>query len=73
MRVKTSVTLSEEIIHALDAAGGNRSRLVEEAVREYLARRQRLRRDARELEILNRHADRLNREMEDVLAYQDEP
>jgi metal-responsive CopG/Arc/MetJ family transcriptional regulator len=72
MRVKTSVTLPEEIVQALDAAGANRSRLVEEAVREYLARRERLRRDARELEVLNRHADRLNREMEDVLAYQDE-
>jgi len=72
MKVKTSVTLSEEIVHAIDAVGANRSRVIEEAVREYLLRRQRQRRDSRDLEILNRHAERLNREIEDILAYQDE-
>lgn len=73
MRVKTSVTLSGETIRALDKAAGpnsNRSRLIEEAVRDYLARRQRAAREARDLAILNRSADRLNREVRDVLEYQ---
>ncbi len=73
MRVKTSVTLSEETLRALDKAavtGANRSRLIEEAVREYLGRRARAARDARDLEILNRSATGLNREVQDVLEYQ---
>jgi len=39
-------------------------------VRDYLARRQRAAREARDLAILNRSADRLNREVRDVLEYQ---
>jgi len=73
MRVKTSVTLSEETLRALEKAAvpnSNRSRLIEEAVRDYLARRQRAAREARDLVILNRSADRLNREARDVLEYQ---
>lgn len=73
MKVKTSVTLSEDLVRALDKAAGktaNRSRLLEIAAREFLARRARAARDARDLEILNRSADDLNREVADVLAYQ---
>jgi metal-responsive CopG/Arc/MetJ family transcriptional regulator len=76
MRVKTSVTLAEETVRAIDEIAGHgtsRSRVIEEAVIEHLERRRRARRNARDLEILNRHADRLNREVEDVLAYQAEP
>jgi metal-responsive CopG/Arc/MetJ family transcriptional regulator len=70
MKVKTSVTLSEEIVRAIDEIGGNRSRVIEEALSEYLVRRERQQRDARDLDILNRHAASLNREVEDALAYQ---
>jgi len=76
MRRKTSVTLAEETVAAIDemaTAGKNRSRIIEEAVNEYLERRERELRDRRDLEILNRHAERLNREVEDILAYQAEP
>ena len=76
MKLKTSVTLSEETVRAIDEVagrGGNRSRVIEEAVVEYLVRRSRERREARDLEILNRNAERLNREVEDVLAHQAEP
>ena len=38
--------------------------------REYLARHNRAAREARDLAILNENADELNREMEDVLAFQ---
>jgi metal-responsive CopG/Arc/MetJ family transcriptional regulator len=73
MRVKTSVTLPEELLRSLDrAAGGriNRSRLVELAVRQLLEARTRAARDARDVEIIDRHADLLNREAADVLQYQ---
>jgi metal-responsive CopG/Arc/MetJ family transcriptional regulator len=48
----------------------SRSRLIEDAARESLARRARAAREARDLAILNEAADALNREMDDVLAYQ---
>jgi metal-responsive CopG/Arc/MetJ family transcriptional regulator len=73
MRVKTSVTIDERVLKAIDkrtTPARSRSRVLEEAAREYLARRARMEREARDLEILNEKADALNREMEDVLAYQ---
>jgi metal-responsive CopG/Arc/MetJ family transcriptional regulator len=73
MRIKTSVTLDREVIVALDRESGetsSRSRLIEQAILEFLDRRRRAARDARDLEILNRNARRLNKEMADVLEYQ---
>jgi predicted transcriptional regulator len=76
MKVKTSVTLSEETLRAVDklaGKGGSRSRIIEQAILELVARRERARRDRRELELLNESADELSEEMADVLAYQVEP
>jgi metal-responsive CopG/Arc/MetJ family transcriptional regulator len=73
MRVKTSVTIDEKVLRAIDRATSrsrSRSRILEDAAREFLARRARAAREARDLEILNSTADALNREMDDVLAYQ---
>lgn len=73
MKQKTSITLSPEALEAVDRIAGpdsNRSRVIERAVRELAARLRREEREAKDLEILNRIADRLNEEMEDVLAYQ---
>ena len=73
MRVKTSVTMDEGLLRAIDKAtrrGRSRSRVIEDAAREYLAGRARAAREARDLQILNAVADALNREMEDVLAHQ---
>lgn len=73
MKVKTSVTIDEHLLKAIDKAttrGRSRSRVIEDAAREFLARRARAAREARDLAILNESADALNREMEDVLAYQ---
>jgi hypothetical protein len=47
-----------------------RSRVIEQAVLEFVERRRRQSRERRDLKILNRSADRLNREIEDVLAFQ---
>jgi metal-responsive CopG/Arc/MetJ family transcriptional regulator len=73
MRVKTSVTIDEGVLKAIDKTttrSRSRSRVIEDAAREFLARRARAAREARDLAILNDSADALNREMEDVLAYQ---
>jgi metal-responsive CopG/Arc/MetJ family transcriptional regulator len=73
MRVKTSVTIDESVLRAIDKATTrtrSRSRVIEDAAREFLARRARTAREARDLQILNSAADALNREMEDVLAFQ---
>jgi predicted transcriptional regulator len=75
MKVKTSITLSPETLRAVDRLAGkrhSRSTIIEHAVREYVARRERRQRDARDLEILDAAADELDREMSDVLAYQDD-
>ena len=76
MKIKTSITLSPDTLRAIDELAGdtsNRSRVIERAVREFIARHQRAIRDQRDFEILNRAADGLNREAEDVLSYQVEP
>lgn len=73
MKVKTSITLSAELIKAIDKLlgdNGNRSDLVEKALRAYLLDRERQIRDARDLFTLNQHAEKLNKEARDVLSYQ---
>ena len=73
MKVKTSVTLSEDLLAQVDRlldGKASRSALLEQALREFLANRKRRKRDARDLEILNSHADELNREAAEVLEYQ---
>jgi metal-responsive CopG/Arc/MetJ family transcriptional regulator len=73
MKVKTSVTLSEDLVAQLDklvGETGSRSAVLEQALREFLANRKRRKRDARDLRILNTRSDELNREAQDVLEYQ---
>jgi len=73
MKVKTSITLSEDVLREIDRICGeskNRSALIEIALRGYLKQKAKKLRDDRDLEILNRNSKRLNREAEDVLSYQ---
>lgn len=71
MRVKTTVTIDERLLRAIDeTTTRSRSRIIEDAAREFLARQARAAGECRDLAILNESADALNREMEDVLAYQ---
>ena len=73
MKIKTSVTLSERALKALDkmaGKNGNRSALVEEAVHAYFKQKRREERDARDIELINRHADALNKEARDALLDQ---
>lgn len=73
MKVKTSITLSEDLLAAIDQGAGEfngRSAFIEAAVRSYIARRARERQNAADLEIINRNAARLNEEATDALDYQ---
>ena len=67
------MTIDERVLKAIDKATTrtrSRSRVIEDAACEFLARRARAAREARDLAILNESATALNAEMEDVLAYQ---
>ncbi|NOT57752.1 MAG: hypothetical protein HOP18_24385 [Deltaproteobacteria bacterium] len=71
MKVKTSITLSEDILKAIDQFSGqykNRSDFLEVAARALIAQLSREARNAKDLEILNQHADELNQEAADVLT-----
>lgn len=72
-KVKTSVSLSAEVVEALDRVAndrGERSALIERAVVEFLARRRREERDARERVLLDAMAPERNAEMEELLELQ---
>lgn len=73
MKVKTSVTLSEDLVKTVRRAGRkgeSRSETIERLVRQGLLAEARRAADARDLALINEHADRLNAEAGDVLGYQ---
>jgi metal-responsive CopG/Arc/MetJ family transcriptional regulator len=77
MKVKTSVTLSEELVSRLDQRARrlkkNRSELIEAAVAAMIEQLDRREISDRDIEIIRQHADELNAEAEDVLSYQITP
>ena len=73
MKIKTSVTLSEQVLQLIDKHGHDyrsRSEFLEQAARSLLAHLARTEAERRDLEIINGNANKLNAEAEDVLAYQ---
>ena len=73
MKLKTSVTLSEDVVKNLNRVsrrGESRSETIERLLRQGLAARARQVADTRDLALINAHADALNEEAEDVLGYQ---
>ena len=74
MKIKTSITLSSELIETIDArieySKGTRSQFIETAVRFFIRQMIREEQDRKDLEIINRRAEALNREAADVLTYQ---
>jgi metal-responsive CopG/Arc/MetJ family transcriptional regulator len=73
MKVKTSVTLPRALLDEIDRVNPNRSAFLEQAARLYLEKAAKRDRDTKDAAILNRNAERLNREAADVLDYQDLP
>ncbi|MCH7565075.1 MAG: hypothetical protein IH968_14770 [Gemmatimonadetes bacterium] len=72
MKVKTSITLSEDVLEQLDGVAGSESRsaLIERILRAFLRRRELDEVQARDRALLDRDADVFNAEALDVLAYQ---
>jgi metal-responsive CopG/Arc/MetJ family transcriptional regulator len=73
MKVKTSISLPEDLVRQIDGLAsrhGNRSALIERAIRDFLAAQAKRQRESQDLDILNKRADALNKEAEDVLSYQ---
>jgi metal-responsive CopG/Arc/MetJ family transcriptional regulator len=73
MKEKTSVTLSKVVLAGIDRLAGSkqsRSAFIEAVLAQYLRQQARAQVEARDLELINKHADELNEEVEDVLRYQ---
>jgi metal-responsive CopG/Arc/MetJ family transcriptional regulator len=73
MKTKTSVTLSSDLVRALDKAahrGESRSAAIERLLREGLGAQARRAADARDRALIDRQADALNAQVQDVLEYQ---
>lgn len=73
MKVKTSITLSSELVRAVDRLAGresSRSAVIERAVWAYVENLGKLRREQRDKALYEKHADELSREALDVLTYQ---
>lgn len=74
-KAKTSITLSREVLRGVDRIAGSkqsRSAFIEAVLAKYLRDRARAQIEARDLELLNKAADELAPEIEDVLRYQAE-
>ena len=71
MKQKTSITRSRETMQGLDQFGArNRSRIIEQAVMEFLERHRRKQRETRDRAILDQSFEKMNQEMADLLDYQ---
>jgi metal-responsive CopG/Arc/MetJ family transcriptional regulator len=73
MKEKTSITLSSDVLAKVDRLAGSkrsRSAIIEQILRHFFRERARRKINARDLELLNAAADRLNAEAQDVLQYQ---
>ena len=73
MKIKTSITLSRDLLKAIDlhiAEYKSRSEFLETAARKFIEQLTRKKVEQRDLDIINRHIDSLNAEAEDVLTFQ---
>ncbi len=73
MKIKTSITLSEDLLETVDRLAldyKNRSEFIEFALRKMIAQMNREQQDERDVAIINQHLEELNAEAEDVLEYQ---
>jgi Arc/MetJ family transcription regulator len=76
MKVKTSITLSAEVLAGVDRLAGcrqSRSAFIELVLRKFLREQARVKLHARPLRLLNLAGDKLNAEARDVLSYQASP
>ncbi len=70
MKEKTSITLSREVLTGIDRLAGSkqsRSAFIENVLQQHLRQRARAQRNARDVAIINRNAEKLNRDALDGL------
>jgi metal-responsive CopG/Arc/MetJ family transcriptional regulator len=70
---KISVTLPKDLLKSVDEITGKsqkRSKVIEMALRDYVAKENRRELNRRDIEIINANADKLNEEALDTLEYQ---
>jgi metal-responsive CopG/Arc/MetJ family transcriptional regulator len=73
MKIKTSITVDKGLRETVDRLSGqhkNRSEFIETALQAYIAQLTRCEQNAKDLEVINQHADDPNQEALDVLEYQ---
>jgi metal-responsive CopG/Arc/MetJ family transcriptional regulator len=73
MKEKTSITLSSDVLTQVDRTAGSkasRSAFIESVLREYFKAKVREAINARDLELINAHADYLVRESHELDEYQ---
>ena len=75
MKVRTSVTLPRELLVEVDALAGKkhkRSAIVETALRDYVAKKNGNELNKRDIEIINKNAEMINKQVEETLEFQAE-
>lgn len=74
MRVRTSVTLPKELLIKVDALAGKnkRSEFVETALRDYVEKETGKKLNRRDIEIINKNADLINKQVKETLEFQAE-
>jgi metal-responsive CopG/Arc/MetJ family transcriptional regulator len=73
MKEKVSITLSKDVLVRIDrmaGSGQSRSAFIETVLAQYLDKQARVQVEARDQELIDKAADELNAEAEDVLCYQ---
>jgi metal-responsive CopG/Arc/MetJ family transcriptional regulator len=73
MGIKLSVVLPVELVEAMNDLSKpykSRSQFIEQAIKQFIANIKREEQNRRDLELINRHAKRLNEETHDALEYQ---
>ena len=75
MRVRTSVTLPKDLLAQVDALvskNRRRSAVVETALVEYVAKERPKSANLRDIKIINKNAELINRQVEETLEFQAE-
>jgi len=73
MKIKTSITLSEQLLTSIDELrqpDSSRSAFIENALWTVIHQMHRDAQNTRDIEIINRRVDYLNQETHDALSYQ---
>jgi metal-responsive CopG/Arc/MetJ family transcriptional regulator len=70
VRVKTSITLPNDLLRQIDRRNPNRSAFLEIAARKLLHEEKKAAKRRGDAALINRFADRLNKEAADVMEYQ---